>query len=120
MFTLGSQHKFYYHIESVDMRKGFNGLSGLVHYHLQINDSTEKVYVFVNKRRDKVKLLHWRAGGFLLYYKRLEKGIFELPEYEIESGLISLNYTEMIMLIDGISIINIKKNERYESSKINK
>lgn len=49
----------------------------------------------------------------MLYYKRLEKGIFELPTYDVETGLIALNYTEMIMLIDGINIINLTKKERY-------
>ena len=115
MFTLGNQHKFYYYLDAVDMRKGFNGLSGLVYESLKHNKAQEQVYVFVNKRRDKVKLLHWSSGGFMLYYKRLEKGIFELPKYDITSGLAKLSYTEMIMLIDGISIVNTKKNARYLS-----
>jgi transposase len=79
MFALGNQHIFYFYIEAVVMRKGFNGLSGLVQDYLVIKTQSEKVYVFVNKRKDKVKLLHWRSGGFMLYYKHLEKGIFELP-----------------------------------------
>lgn len=116
MFTLGSHHKFYYYLNAVDMRKGFNGLSGLVYEELKSNKSQEQVYVFVNKRRDKVKLLHWSLGGFTLYYKRLEKGIFKLPQYEIPEGIAKLSYTEVIMLIDGISIVNTKKNERYLSS----
>lgn len=116
MFTLGNQHKFYYYIEPVDMRKGFNGLSGLVREYIDNNKIKDDVYVFVNKRKDKVKLLHWTSAGFILYYKRLEKGIFELPNYDIETALIILSYTEMIMLIDGISIINLKKNERYLST----
>jgi transposase len=116
MFTLGSQHKFYYYLDSVDMRKGFNGLSGLVYETIQTNKAEEQVYIFVNKRRDKVKLLHWSSGGFMLYYKRLEKGIFELPQYDITEGLLKLSYTEMIMLIDGISIVNTKKKERYLST----
>jgi hypothetical protein len=53
----------------------------------------------------------------VLYYKRLEKGIFELPKYDIEVGLIVLTYTEMIMVLDGIRIVNISKNERYLSNK---
>ncbi|TXD55008.1 transposase, partial [Polaribacter sp. IC066] len=69
---------------------------------------------FINKKKDKLKLLHWRVGGFVLYYKRLEKGIFELPEYNIEEGLVVLTYTEMIMILDGISIVNTHKKERYQ------
>jgi transposase len=113
MFTLGNQHKFYYYLDAVDMRKGFNGLSGLVSESLDLDSRQEQVYVFVNKRRDKVKLLHWSFGGFTLYYKRLERGVFELPGYDIIEGMAQLSYTEMIMLIDGISIVNTKKIERY-------
>jgi transposase len=67
----------------------------------------------MNKKKDKLKLLYWRVGGFVLYYKRLEKGVFELPSYNITQGLIVLSYTEMIMILDGISIVNTHKKERY-------
>ena len=60
-----------------------------------------------------MKLLHWTGGGFVLYYKRLEEGSFELPQYDMDASLILLNYTKIVMLIDGISILNIKKRKRY-------
>ena len=98
------------------MRKGFNGLSGIVQEHMNQNQGANLVYAFINKKKDKLKLLHWRVGGFVLYYKRLEKGIFELPEYDIEEGLVVLTYTEMIMILDGIRIINMHKKERYQTN----
>jgi len=113
MLTLGSQLKYYYYLPVVDMRKGFNGLSGLIQEHYENTPGEEKVYVFVNKTRDKIKILYRTVKGFTLYYKRLEKGVFELPQYDIEESLIILSYTQMVMLIDGISIINLKKNPRY-------
>lgn len=113
MLGLGTEHNYYYHILPVDMRKGFNGLSGLVYEHMEQEEEKNVVYAFINKQKNKLKLLHWRPGGFVLYYKRLEKGIFELPKYDIESGLIILTYTEMIMILDGIKIINIERKERY-------
>jgi len=114
MLGLGTEHTYYYYLNSVDMRKGFNGLSGIVKEHMDQNQNTNVVYAFINKKKDKLKLLHWRVGGFVLYYKRLEKGIFELPEYNIEEGLVVLRYTEMIMILDGISIVNTHKKERYQ------
>jgi transposase len=114
MLGLGTEHTYYYYLNSVDMRKGFNGLSGIVKEHMDQNQNTNVVYAFINKKKDKLKLLHWRVGGFVLYYKRLEKGIFELPEYNIEEGLVVLTYTEMIMILDGISIVNTHKKERYQ------
>ena len=53
----------------------------------------------------------------MLYYKRLEKGVLEFPKYDIEEGLVVLTYTEMIMILDGISIISVNKKERYLSPK---
>jgi transposase len=114
MFSLGTEHTYYYYLNAVDMRKGFNGLSGIVQEHMDQNPDTNVVYAFINKKKDKLKLLHWRTGGFILYYKRLEKGVFELPEYDISEGLVVLTYTEMIMILDGISIVNIHKKERYQ------
>lgn len=113
MLGLGTEHSYYYYLNAVDMRKGFDGLSGIVQEHMDQNQRKNIVYAFINKKKDKLKLLHWRVGGFVLYYKRLEKGIFELPEYDIEEGLVVLTYTEMIMLLDGIRIINMHKKERY-------
>ena len=102
------------------MRKSFNGLSGLVINHKELQCTGEEVaYMFVNKRRDKLKIMHWSSSGLLLYYKRLEEGTFKFPKYEISNSLIALSYTETIMLIDGISIVNVKKNKRYSSIKIN-
>ena len=74
----------------------------------------------MNRRRDKTKILQWKSNGFLMYYKRLEEGTFKFPKYEIESSLVKLNYTEMVMLIDGISIINLKKNKRYKPESVTK
>ncbi len=99
------------------MRKGFNGLSGIVSDHMNDNKGKNIVYAFINKRKDKLKLLHWRAGGFVLYYKHLEKGVFELPKYDVAESLAVLTYTQMIMILDGISIVSVNKKERYLSKK---
>ena len=50
----------------------------------------------------------------MLYYKRLEEGTFELPQYDMPEGWVSLGYTQMVMLVDGISIKNVKKRKRYQ------
>lgn len=73
-----------------------------------------KVYIFINKIRNKVKLVHWQSGGVMLYYKRLESGIFELPQYDAEVGSLRLSYAQLILLIDCNSITNITRRKRYE------
>jgi len=98
------------------MRKSFNGLCGLIQNHLGESPQGGRVYIFINKRRDKVKLMHWSSGGFVLYYKRLESGTFELPSYDLDVQSLRLSYTQLVMLIDGISISNIHRRKRYKST----
>ena len=113
MFSLTSSHKYQLFSEPTDMRKSFDGLCGLIQTHLEVAPTSGTVFLFINKRKDKVKLLHWMGSGFVLYYKRLEQGVFEVPSYDIENGSIRINYTQLVMLIDGISITNITRSKRY-------
>ena len=71
------------------------------------------VYLFVNKPRNRIKLLRWETGGFVLFYKRLEKGTFELPLCEKSAESNKLEYGELAMLITGISMRNAKKRRRF-------
>jgi transposase len=71
MFGLTANDKFHVYHKPRDMRKSFNGLCGLVENDLLSSPTDGAVYIFINKTRDKIKLLHWQSGGFILYYKRL-------------------------------------------------
>ncbi len=115
MFGLTTTHQFHLYSKSTDMRKGFNGLCGLIQNDLSTSPTNGSVYIFINKTRDKVKLLHWSGSSFILYYKRLESGTFEIPYYDKQVGSISLTYSQLVLLIDGISITNISRRKRYKS-----
>jgi len=114
MFTLGSSLKFQLYSNSTDMRKSFDSLCGLVQNQLGQSPVNGDVYVFINKTRNKIKLLHWAGSGFVLYYKRLESGTFEHPQYDIETGSYQMSYSQMVMLVDGISIKNIEIKKHYQ------
>jgi len=114
MFALTSENRFHLFSQPTDMRKSFDGLSGLIQNILESNPCSGDVFVFINKRRDKIKLLYWQGISFILYYKRLEKGTFELPVYDSTVGSITLNYPQLVMIIDGLSIKNIQKRKRYQ------
>jgi len=114
MFTLSYSHRFQLYSEPTDMRKSFDSLGGLVQNHLGQSPMNGEVFVFINKTRNKIKLLHWSGSGFVLYYKRLESGTFELPRYDIQAGSYELNYSQMVMLIDGICIKNIQQKKQYK------
>lgn len=95
------------------MRKSFDGLSGLIQNKLLSDPRSGDVFIFINKGRDKIKLLHWSGGGFTLYYKRLEKGTFELPGYGTKQGSVRLDYARLVMMMEGLSIKNIASRKRY-------
>lgn len=114
MFTLSSCHKFNLYNPPTDMRKSFDWLSGLVQNNLENDPYSGDVFIFINRQRNKIKLLHWQGISFTLYYKRLEKGTFELPEYDASVGSITLSYTQMVMIVDGLTIKNIERRKHYQ------
>ncbi len=114
MFTISSSNRFHLYVHPTDMRKSFDGLSALVEEASISAPLSGDVFVFVNRRRDKIKLLHWQGISFALYYKRLEEGTFEVPSYDSQVSSIELSYTQMVMLLDGLTIKNIKKRKRYK------
>ncbi len=114
MFSLSSSLRFRLYAHPVDMRKSFDGLSNLVSNGLSSSPTDGSVYIFINKPRNRAKLLHWQAGGFVLYYKRLEQGSFELPSYDGTVDGLVLDYSQLVLLIDGVSITNIHRRKRYK------
>ena len=93
------------------MRKGFNGLSGLVLNTLGRLPQSQAVYIFINRQKNKMKLLHYEPGGFTVYYKRLEAGRFE---HKISDGSFQLiNWSNLILIVEGIIIEKSKQKKRY-------
>jgi len=111
MFTLSSSNHFFLYSAPTDMRKSFDGLSGLVTNKLKGDPRSGAVFIFINKRGNKIKLLHWEAGGYVLYYKRLEKGTLERPLFKSNSG--EITWPELMMIVEGISLEKVKRRRRY-------
>jgi len=109
MLTLDNNFSYEFYLEPTDMRKSFDSLCGIVQQDLNSNPTNGTVYLFVNRLRNKMKILHWRTGGFILYYKRLEKGTFEVPQYDESVKSIRLNYPQLVLLFDGITIGNLSQ-----------
>jgi len=95
------------------MRKGFDGLCGLVHVELGRRPVSGEVFIFVNHQRDKIKMLHWEQGGFVLYYKRLERGTFELPRLTLQGKTCQISWSSLMLMVEGISIEKYKQRRRY-------
>lgn len=114
MFSLNSQDRYLLYHKPCDMRKSFDGLSGLVTNELRRSPMSGEVFVFLNKRRTHLKLLRWEAGGFVQYYKRLEKGTFT-PPLTLKNGRIS--WPELVLMIEGIQVEKSVQKPRYSLSK---
>jgi transposase len=112
MFSLGSSHRYYLFTSPVDMRKGFNGLGGLVRNNMCKEPTSGEVFVFLNRNRNLIKLLHWEHGGFVIYYKKLERGTFVPPVPS--SGSQSIRWPELVMMIEGIQVEKFRQKLRYE------
>ncbi len=116
MFGLSEQHKYYLYDGIADMRKGFNGLSGIVINKMKSSPIDGSVYIFINRRRDRMKLLLWESNGFMLYYKRLEQGTFEFPKHESGKSYRAIKWDTLMLMISGISMKGIHRRKRYKSA----
>jgi len=114
MFSLGAS-RYYLYREPTDIRKSFDGLCGLVSERLGQNPISGDIFIFINRPRNRMKLLRWEPGGFVLFYKRLERGTFELPILAGEVLSQRIGYGELAMMVTGISMKYAKKRRRFLS-----
>jgi transposase len=114
MLGFHSAQRFYICTAPIDMRKGIDGLCGVVRHMLEDDPLSGYVFIFFNKPRDKIKLLVWDKDGYVLYQKRLERGRFE----EIKTSVAmksKISYDHLVMLISGISIRHLVQRKRYST-----
>ena len=91
------------HRQPVDFRKAINGLSAIVKMDMDQSPFSKQLYVFINKRRNRIKILFWEDNGFCLYYKRLEKKQFHWPRH-LEGEVVSLTGQQLNWLLDGLNL----------------
>jgi transposase len=109
MISLTAKHTFYLYRGVTDMRKGINGLCGIINNECDKNIMSGDIFIFVNKSRDQIRLLSWEIDGFGMYIKRLEKGRFELPKNDETS----VDYKTINFILQGIKLQSIKSHKRY-------
>lgn len=115
MLGFHSAQRFYVCNAPIDMRKGIDGLCGLVRHFLEEDPLSGHVFIFFNKPRDKIKLLVWDKDGFVLYQKRLERGRFEDVDSRSDAIKSKIAYDHLVMLISGISIRHLVQRKRYSA-----
>ncbi len=119
MLNLADANKIYAYTEPTDMRKGFNGLSGIVRSQLQADPTDGSLFLFINKRRDRMKILHFDDGGFWLYYRLLEAGTFEELKAQDASCRLQMDATQLAMLLSGVTLqASKRRRKRYSRPTI--
>jgi len=98
--------------EPVDFRKGFDGLTGIVTAKLGQNVINGSLFLFVNRRRDRIKALWWETGGLTLWYRRLEQGTVELPKPADGQTHVTIDSVELAMWIAGVSLKSAKQRRK--------
>jgi transposase len=111
MINLGPATRIFLAAGSTDMRKGFNGLSALVKDRLECNPLDGHLYLFCNKRRNRLKVLYWDGSGLWICNKRLERGRFSWPMAEESAAKISLNTEELSLLLGGIELERTRRKD---------
>ena len=116
MLHLSASCRYYLHRGATDMRKGFDSLCGIVSSQLQMNVLSGSVFIFINKKHTQVKLLLWEGDGLALYYKRLEKGTYEVPWINNNSKDISIGHEALQHILQGVSLKSVRKRKRYQQT----
>ena len=115
MLSVSSQVRIFLARDPVDMRKSFHGLIGLTESVLRKDPLSGHLFVFINRRRDRIKLLYWGGTGFCIWYQQLEKGRYQLPDAATadEREGIEISASQLSLILDGIDLSSIRQRPRY-------
>lgn len=118
MLMLPGGVKVFVATQFTDMRRSFNGLSMMVQEVLEQDPVSGALFVFTNRRKNKIKVLYWDKNGFAVWYKSLAKGVFRLPE---KTGCESypLSLTDLNLLLEGIELTNLNRFKEVHETLIN-
>jgi transposase len=114
MLGFSSKLRYFLCCNTIDIRNGFDGLSGIVRNHLKKDPISGDVFIFLNKTRTHIKLLYWDGDGFALFHKRLERGRYACTAHNELSK--QLKREELMMLLEGLSFDKMSRKKRYEIS----
>jgi len=120
MIGFGSATRVYLAAGATDMRKGFDGLYGMARDRLGIDPLSGHLFVFCNRRRNRLKVLYWDGSGLWICSKRLEKGRFSWPAQGDDQGRVRMSSEELTLLVGGIELSRSRKKEWYRKEMVEK
>src|SRR3984893_2352094 len=113
MFGIGPATQVYVAVGATDMRKGYNGLHGLVRDRIELETTLGALCLFCNARRNRLKVLFWDGSGLWICAKRLEKGRFSWPSADEQSARVTLSHEELSLLLGGIELMRTRRKNWY-------
>ena len=116
MLHLSTSCGYFLYTGHTDMRKSFDGLCGIIRSQMTLDALNGAVFIFMNRRRTQVKLLCWEGDGFAIYYKRLEKGTYELPAINAASTTVSVDARKLQFILQGVSLKRIVYRPRLQKT----
>jgi transposase len=96
-----------------DMRKSFDGLSGLIALHFDAAVTDGALFVFINRRRDRMKVMYFDIDGLAIWYKRLEQGRYELPSNPTGRCDVRIDARQLRLILDGVDLRSVRQRKRY-------
>ena len=118
MLTLGVRARIYVAAEPIDLRKGFDTLAAATREIIRADPLSGHFFVFVNRRKNRLKVLVWEPSGYLMLYKRLERGCFHLPTTPaLGTRHVEIEATELGLMMEGIDLKGARRRRRWEPQK---
>lgn len=113
MLSFPSTTPIYLCTVPTDMRKSFDGLQALITSTMNQDVLSGHLFLFLNRRRDRIKLMWWDRDGLVIWMKRLQAGTFETPKCDTEQACLELDATQLAMLLTGVSLESAKRRKRF-------
>ena len=114
MLSQSNQVRIFLARDPVDMRKSFHGLVGLTESVFREDPLSGHLFVFINRRRDRIKLLYWGGTGFCIWYQQLEQGSYQLPDAATAGPEgIEITASQLSLILDGIDLASVRQRPRY-------
>lgn len=116
MIALSPNQPIFLCTAATDMRKSFCGLSGIVRAQFGREPTDGSLFLFINRRRDRLKILYWDRDGLALWYKRLEAGTFEALGAECGQASLEIDATQLALLLAGVSLESAQRRKRFKAA----
>jgi transposase len=115
MLSLPSAVRVFVCLQPTDIRRSFDGLAILAEQVLRQDPFSGHLFVFTNRRQDRVKLLYWDRDGYAIWYKRLERGVFRFPDKPGAS--VEMESADLGLLLEGIDLATVRRRERWKPER---